>query len=259
MRSVISKDGTSIAFDKSGEGPAVIMISGALTSRSANAPLATALEPHFTVFNYDRRGRGDSGNTAPYSVEREVEDIEALIDEVGGSVFVFGISSGAALALEAAAHGLKITKLALYELPFIVDPNGLRPPADHITQFTEMISSGRREDAVKFFMTKVVGMPAEAVAPIRDASAWPALEGLAHTLVYDAIIMGDYSLPTEKIASIKVPTIVIDGEKSDVRLRHAAQAVAETLSNAQHRTLKGQTHDAAPDVLAPVLVEFFST
>lgn len=257
MRKVNSKDGTTIAFDQLGEGPAVILVSGASVSRSDNAPLATLLAQHFTVINYDRRGRGDSGDTAPYAVEREIEDVEALIKEAGGSAFVYGISSGAVLALEAAASGLNIKKLALYEPPFMVDNSGPRPPADHEAQFRELISSGRRGDAVEFFMTKIVSLPAEFVAQARNEPWWAAAENLAHTLVYDAAIMGDYSLPNKKLASIAVPTLVINGEMSDVRLRHAALAVAEALPNAQRRTLEGQTHDVAPEALAPVLEEFF--
>lgn len=257
MRKVISKDGTTIAFDQLGEGPAVILISGASVSRSDNAPLATLLAQHFTVINYDRRGRGDSGDTAPYAVEREIEDVEALIKEAGGSAFVYGISSGAVLALEAAASGLNVKKLALYEPPFMVDNSGPRPPGDHKAQLSEMISSGRRGDAVEFFITKVVGLPAEFATQARNEPWWAATENLAHTLVYDATIMGDYSLPRKRFASVTIPTLVIDGEKSDVRLRHAALAVAETLPNVQHRTLEGQTHDVAPETLAPVLDEFF--
>jgi len=257
MRKVISKDGTTIAFDQLGKGQAVILVSGASTSRSANAPLAALLAAHFTVINYDRRGRGDSGDTAPYTIECEIEDIEALIKEAGGSAFVYGISSGAVLALKAAASGLNIKKLALYEPPFMVDDSGSRPPADHEAQLTEFISSGRRADAVEFFMTKVVGLPVEFVAQARNAPWWAATENLAHTLVYDAAIMGDYSLPTKLLASVTIPTLVIDGEKSDIRLRKSVQAVTETLPNAQRRTLESQTHEVAPEALASVLEEFF--
>lgn len=259
MRKVTSKGGTTIAFDQLGERPAVVLVGGASVNRSDNAPLAALLAPHFTVINYDRRGRGDSGDTAPYAVEREVEDIEALIKEAGGSAFVYGISSGAVLALEATASGLNIKKLALHEPPFMVDENGPRPLAGHEAQLTEFILSGRRGDAVEFFMTKVMGLPAEFVAQARNAPWWAATENLAYTLVYDVAIMGDYSLPTKRLASVTIPTLVIDGEKSDVRLRHAAQAVAETLPNAQRRILESRTHDVAPETLAPVLEEFFKS
>ena len=260
MRKVHSKDGTTIAFDQSGEGPAIILVGGAFTDRSQPTlvQLAVLLAPHFTVFNYDRRGRGDSGDTATYAVERESEDLAALIKEAGGSAFVCGFSSGAALALEAAAHGLAITKLALYEPPFIVD--GSRPPLpqDFATQLKELASSGRRGDAAELFMTKAAEVPVEVVAQMRQAPFWPGVEAVAHTLIYDTTIMGDNNaLPTERVASVAVPTLVIDGGASPVWMRNAAQAVAEALPNAQHRTLEGQTHNVAPDALAPVLEEFF--
>src|SRR5947199_6861992 len=134
MRTVISKDGTALAFDQSGQGPALILVAGATATRLAEAALSAHLAPHFTVFAYDRRGRGDSGDTAPYAVEREVEDLEALIREAGGSAFVFAISSGAALALEAAASRLNVKKLALYEPPFMVGNAAHVPPVDHQPQ-----------------------------------------------------------------------------------------------------------------------------
>src|SRR5438067_1305726 len=191
MKELISKDGTTIAFDQLGEGPAAILVSPALGDRSGNGPLAALLAPHFTVFNYDRRGRGDSGDTQPYAVEREIEDIEALIKEAGGSAFAYGWSSGAALALEAAVRGLAITKLALFEPPFIVDDSRPPLPQDYVTRLTELVSAGRRGDAVEFFMTAGVGIPAEFVAQMRNDPMWPAMEALAHTLPYDGAIMGD--------------------------------------------------------------------
>jgi pimeloyl-ACP methyl ester carboxylesterase len=257
MNRVQSKDGTSIAFDRSGEGQALVMVGGGSVDRMANAPLAALLTEHFTVFNYDRRGRGDSGDTAPYAVEREIEDIDALINEAGGSASVYGTSSGAALALEAAASGLAITKLALWEPPFILDESR-RPPADTASIYTELVSTGRRGDAVEFFMRQVVGLPAEFVAGARNAPWWPAQEALAHTLAYDATIMGDYSLPTEQVASVTTPTLVIAGGASPTWMRDTAQAVADTLPDGRHRTLEGQEHNVAADAIAPVLEEFFT-
>ena len=202
MNSVTSKDGTTIEFDRSGDGPTVILVCGGSTDRSANTHLAALLASHFTVLNYDRRGRGDSGDTPPYAVQREVEDLEALLAEAGGSAFLYGTSSGAALALEAAASGLAITKLALWEPPFILENSRPRPPADTAKTYTELVSAGRRGDAVEYFMAKVVGLPPEFVAQARTQPWWPAQEALAHTLAYDATIMGDYSLPTERAASV---------------------------------------------------------
>ena len=184
METVTSNDGTAIAFDRLGDGPPVILVCGQSTDRSENAGVAALLAPDFTVLNYDRRGRGDSGDTPPYAVEREVEDIEALIVEAGGSAFLYGASSGAALALEAAAGGLAIRKLALWEPPFVLDES-LRLPDDLVERYEEMIAAGRRGDVIEYFMTKVVGLPPEFVAHARKGQFWQAQEALAHTLVYD--------------------------------------------------------------------------
>src|SRR2546421_1143459 len=187
MRTVISKDGTAIAFDQSGHGPALILVAAATATRLAEAALAATLAPHFTMFAYDRRGRGDSGDTAPYAVEREVEDLDALIVEAGGLASVFGTSSGAILALEAAAHGLAITKLALWEPPFSVDDDGPQRHKEYATRLAELLAAGRRGDAVALFM-KQVGLPPEFVAQARNAPWWSATEDLAHTLAYDAAV-----------------------------------------------------------------------
>jgi pimeloyl-ACP methyl ester carboxylesterase len=256
METVASKDGTAIAFDRMGEGSPVILVSGGSTDRTANAPLAALLASDFTVFNYDRRGRGPSGDTPPYAVEREVEDIDAVIGSAGGSAFLYGTSSGAALALEAAASGLPITKLALWEPPFIMDEN-LRPPKDQVEQYEKMLAEGRLGDAVEYFMTKVVGLPPEFAAQARAAPFWPAQEALAHTLPYDAIIMGDYSVPVDRAASVTVPTIVLTGSASFPFFQETVEALAKALPHGETRTLDGQTHDVAPEVLAPELKEFF--
>jgi pimeloyl-ACP methyl ester carboxylesterase len=257
MQHVASKDGTAIAFDRSGDGPPVVLVCGASTQRSANAALAALLAERFTVFNYDRRGRGDSGDTAPYAVEREVEDLDAVIGAAGGSAYVWGTSSGAALALEAAASGLHITKLALWEPPFAPD-EGARPPADTATVFTELVAAGRRGDAVEYFMRQVVGLPPEFVANARNEPWWPAQEALAHTLAYDATVMGDYSLPAGRAASVTKPTLVLAGGASGDWMRDSAQALAAALPAGRCRTLDGQWHDVDPEVLAGVLAEFFA-
>jgi pimeloyl-ACP methyl ester carboxylesterase len=265
MHTVTSRDGTTIAFDRAGEGPAIIMVDGALGQRAFNptaAQLAALLAPRFTVYYYDRRGRGESGDTAPYAVEREVDDLAALIDAAGGSAFVVGVSSGAVLALDAAARGLAITKLALYEPPFIVDDSRPPLPDDYVSQLNVLVSAGRRGDAVEYFMTQAVGLPAEFVAPMRLEPFWPALEAVAHTLAYDGTIMGDTMsgnpLPAERWASVTVPTLVIDGGASDAFMHHGAQALADILPNARRRTLEGQMHNVAAEALAPVLDEFFA-
>ena len=258
MNNVTSSDGTIITFDRLGAGPPVILVCGGSVDRMSNAPLAALLAEHFTVFNYDRRGRGDSGDTAPYAVEREIEDIDAIITAAGGSACLYGSSSGAALALEATASGLPITKLALWEPPFIVGDSRPRPPADTAKTYTELVSAGRRGDAVEYFMAKVVGLPPEFVAYARTQPWWPAQEALAHTLAYDATIMGDYSLPTERVASVTVPTLVLAGGASFEWIGETAQAIVDLLPNGQRRTIEGQTHDIAAEALAPVLEQFFA-
>jgi pimeloyl-ACP methyl ester carboxylesterase len=261
MNQVISKDGTVIAFDRLGKGPAVILVGGAFQYRAIDPPtaqLAALLAQHFTVFHYDRRGRGESSDTQPYAIEREIEDLEALINEAGGSAFVFGMSSGGVLTLDAAERGLAIKKLALYEPPFNSSDEHARRAAENYTrQLTALLSEERRGDAVALAMT-TWGAPAEAVAGMRQTPMWPLFESVAPTLAYDDAIMGDGSVPNERLASITVPTLVMDGGASPAFMQNAAQTVAHALPNAQHRTLEGQTHDVAPEVLAPVLVEFFN-
>jgi pimeloyl-ACP methyl ester carboxylesterase len=254
---VVSQDGTAIAFDRAGDGPPVILVNAGPTDRVANAPLAGLLAPHFTVLNYDRRGRGDSGDTAPYAVDREYDDLEAIIDEAGGSADVFGSSGGGILALEAAARGLAIAKLAVWEPPYILD--GTRPPvpADYRQQLDELLAAGRRGDMVELFLTQAVGMPAEFVAPVRQSPFWPSMEAVAPALVYDAMIVGDFSLPTARVAAIKVPTLVIDGGQTPW-LSATAQAVAAALPDAQRRTLEGQPHNVDATALAPALTGFFN-
>jgi pimeloyl-ACP methyl ester carboxylesterase len=258
MRTTLSADGTKIAFDQTGQGPPVILVVGAFNDRSAGAPLAKALESKLTVLNYDRRGRGASGDTQPYAVEREVEDLDALIREAGGTARVFGYSSGAHLALAAAAHGLNITKLALYDAPFIVGDDVPRPPKDIAAQLAELISSNRRGDAVELYQTRLVGIPEQVVVQLRDAPFRPALEAIAHTLVYDALVVGDLTLPAAQLRSIKAPTLVIYGTESPALMASAAKGLGEALPDGHVRALDGQTHDIVPTVLAPVLLDFFA-
>lgn len=257
MKTTLSADGTKIAFDQTGEGPPVILVVGAFNDRSTGAPLARALESQFTVLNYDRRGRGASGDTQPYAVEREIEDLDALIREAGGEARVFGYSSGATLALKAAARGLNITKLALYDAPFMVGDDVPRPPKDMASQLAKLVSSGRRGDAVELFQTRLVGIPEQVVAQLRHAPFRPALEATAHTLVYEASIVGDLTLPTAQLKSIHAPTLAVYGGAGPASMGDGAKALAEALSDGRVRELDGQTHDIVPEVLAPVLLDFF--
>ena len=276
MKTVTSKDGTTIAYDQSGTGPAVILVTGALgvASQPGGDVLAVQLAPHFTVLNYDRRGRGKSGDTLPYAVQREVEDIEALIDAAGGSAYLYGISSGAVLALEAANKlPSKITKLAMYEPPFIVDDSHAPLPGDYVEQLNAAVAAGHPGDAVEIFMTKAIGIPKEFVDQMRNAPptptqegvmqppAWAEMEAVAHTIAYDGTVMGKTMsgkpLPAGKWTSTTMPTLVITGGESEAFFHSGAKALVNLLPNAQHRVLAGQNHAVSPAALAPVLVEFF--
>jgi pimeloyl-ACP methyl ester carboxylesterase len=262
METVRSKDGTIIAFDRVGGGPSVIVVGGALSDRSAGAPLAGLLSQGFTVITFDRRGRGDSGDAAAYAVDREVEDLGALVAEAGGAASVFGHSSGAVLALEGAVRGLPITRLAVYEPPFIIDDSRPLPTEDYVPRLTELISGGHRGDAVELFMTAAVGVPAEMVSQMRDSPMWPAMEALAHTLPYDNAVMGDTMegnpASMKRWASVTVPTLVMDGGASPEWARNAVRLLVEVLPDAQRLTLEGQTHAADPEVAAPALERFFA-
>jgi pimeloyl-ACP methyl ester carboxylesterase len=256
MDKVTSSDRTSIAFERAGTGPALILVDGAMCYRGFGpmAPLAALLIPDFTVFSYDRRGRGDSTDTLPYAVDREIDDLQALIDVAGGSAFVYGVSSGAMLALCAAERGLAIPKLALFEPPLTADGQPLSQP-DLAAELATLVAAGRRGDAVEHFQT-AVGIPAEMVAGMRHAPFRPALEAIAHTLVYDTTITA--SLPTARLAAIATPTLVIDSANSPDGLRSSARAAAEALPGARQHSMKGEFHDVPAEDLAPVLTDFFA-
>jgi pimeloyl-ACP methyl ester carboxylesterase len=262
MRTVISKDGTTIAFDQSGQGPALILVSGAFMHRAIEpqmAQLAALLAPHFTVFRYDRRGRGDSADTQPYAVEREIEDIEALIDEAGGSAFVYGISSGAALALEAAIMlDGKVDKLAMYEAPYNSEDTARQTWKEYRKELRESLAENRQGDAAALFL-KLVKMPADQIEAMRHEPWWQMFEVVAPSLAYDAAIMGaEASVPVKRAASVTAPALVMNGDDANFEFMcDTAMALAKAIPHAQHRTLEGQTHDVAPEALAPVLVEFF--
>lgn len=263
MSTLTSKDGTTIAFDTVGDGPPLVIVGGALSDRRGAATHAALLGSNFTVSTYDRRGRGDSGDTPPYAVEREIEDLQALVEEAGGTAYALGHSSGAVLALEAAAGTPGITKLVLYEPPFIVDDSRPPLPDDFVQHLDELVASARGEDAVEYFMTVGVGVPAEAIPSIKESPFWPSLVAMAHTIPYDVRILGDNMagkpLSSDRWSTVSVPALVIDGGASPPSLRNAAQALAEILPNARRRTLEGQTHEADPTILTPVLVEFLTS
>jgi pimeloyl-ACP methyl ester carboxylesterase len=258
MPTVTSADGTTIAYERTGSGPALLLVDGALCHRGAGPmrPLAAQLQDSFTVYAYDRRGRGESSDTLPYAVAREIEDLRALIARAGGEAYVYGISSGAALALAAAAAGPGVTKLALYEPPFMAEvEDGLRTK-EYTERLHELLDAGQKGDAVALFMTHV-GMPAQAVAGIRAQPGWAMLEAVAPTLAYDDGVLAGSRVPRDLASTIAVPSLVLSGAASPQGLQQAAKATADALPTAEHRTLDGQTHDVAPEALAPVLVEFF--
>jgi len=255
---LISTDGTPIAFDKLGKGPPVVIVGGILGDRSQQGPLAELLSTKFTVFNYDRRGHGESGNEEPYAIEREIEDLDIVFSEAGAPAFVYGTSGCAVLSLLAAAGGLapKIKRLVIWEPPFFVDGTRPKLAPDYLSRLKSLLAEGRRREMVELFMSEAVGMPAEFVAQMHLAPWFPSQESLAHTLIYETTMMGDYSIPRTKIASIKVPTLVLDGGQTSW-LTATANAIASILPNAQRRTIDGQPHNVDHNAMAPVLIEFF--
>ena len=255
METVTSADATTIAFDQIGSGTPLVLVAGAACDRAVDGPIAAGLASHFTVVNYDRRGRGDSTDTPPYAVEREIEDLEILLAAAGGSAVVVGLSSGGALAAHAAAAGLPISHLVLWEPPFRLDPDAQRAAREYGEQTRALLADGRRGDALELFMT-MVGMPAEAIAGMRHSPYWAQGEKLAPTLAYDAAVMGDGSVPGDRFATITAATAVLTGGASPEWFRAAGRAAAEAIPGATTRVLDGQTHDVAPDVLAAAVHEF---
>jgi pimeloyl-ACP methyl ester carboxylesterase len=258
MPVVTSSDGTPIGYEHTGEGPAVVLVDGAMCHRGGGPmrPLAARLSGRFTVYAYDRRGRGESGDTPPYAVAREVEDLRAIIAQAGGRVCVYGISSGAALALAAAVSEPGIVRLALYEPPFVAEVDPDAPVAEYAERLRDLLAAGRRGDAVAAFMAHV-GLPAQMIAGMRTQPGWAGLEAIAPTLAYDEAVLGDGRVPRDLASRISVSTLVLAGDASPDVLQRAAKATAEAIPAARLRMLDGQTHDVAPDALAPVLAEFF--
>jgi pimeloyl-ACP methyl ester carboxylesterase len=264
MKTVTSKDGTTIAFDKSGQGPVVILVDGALQYRAFDQgmnELAELLSQYFTVIHYDRRGRGDSTDTLPYTLEREIEDIEAIIDDVGGSASLYGISSGAALAMEAAlALPDKVKKLVMYEVPYSDDESAQQAWKEYVRQLQELLDVGRKGDAVGLFMMLVGASPAD-VEGIKQTPMWPLWESIGHTLAYDhiAALGEDAAVPVERAANVSMPTLIMDGSQSFPFIHATAVALANVMPNAHQRTLEGQTHEVSAEALAPVLIDFFKS
>jgi pimeloyl-ACP methyl ester carboxylesterase len=262
MQTVSSHDGTTIAFDRVGEGPALILVDGALTVHSSGgkSELARLLAPHFTVYGYDRRGRGRSGDTPPYAVDREIEDIDALIDHAGGSACLYGHSSGATLVIHAAVRlGGRVGRIAMYEAPHNDDPDAQESWTEYLKELRQTLADGRRGDAVELFM-RFVGTPGDQVEAMRQAPFWPSMEAIAPTLAYDhaAIIGEHWSAPTDLAAQVAVPALVIAGNASFAFMPGAARALSTAMPHGQLRILKDQPHNVDPGVLAPVLTDFFT-
>ncbi|WP_328523073.1 alpha/beta fold hydrolase [Kribbella sp. NBC_00359] len=263
MQTVTSPDGTTIAYDEAGAGAPLILVAGAFSYRKYPMlpKLVSALSDQFTVYNYDRRGRGDSTDTGPYSVQREIEDLAALIEAAGGEADVWGQSSGAALALHAAAADIGIRRLALYQPPFRVDKSTPLPPPDFQQHLTTLVADGNSSAAVRFMMTKGMGAPGFAVGIMRLLPLWRRLTRLAHTLPYDVAIVGDkiYGEPlvAADFAEVKVPTLVMAGGKAPGPLRTGARQLAEVLPDGRYQVLDGQSHAVSPAALKPALTAFF--
>ncbi|MCT2582826.1 alpha/beta fold hydrolase [Actinophytocola gossypii] len=259
-----SADGTKIAYERTGSGPSLILVDGAMCYRASGParPLAKELAADFTVFTYDRRGRGESGPGSEISAERELEDVAAVAEEAGGTPFLYGISSGAVLAADAAARGIGVPKLALYEPPLIVDSEHREPlPADVLEQVTAMVSAGRNAETVSYFM-KSVEVPGFAIVLMRLMPGWSKLKAVAPTLRYDFTFLRGLQQgvrpPADRWATVTMPTLVVDGGKSSAWMRTGVRAMADALPNATYRTLPGQNHLVKPKALAPMLREFFA-
>ena len=259
MKKVISRDGTQIAYELTGRGPAVILVLGALNSRKSGSKLAKMLAGRLSVISFDRRGRGDSTDTAPYAPQREVEDVAALIDEVGEPVCLYGHSSGAALALQVASTLRKsIKRLAIYEVPYSLDKEAIKASKEYDKQLKKILASGRNGDAVALFIRNV-GVSDKQLQAIKRLPMWKGLTGMAPTLAYESAVLGEgHALPSAILARITIPTLVMHGGKGAASMRAAAQAISKAMPKAQLRTLEGQTHGVSPKVLAPVIAEFFA-
>jgi pimeloyl-ACP methyl ester carboxylesterase len=260
MKIVTSKDGTRIAYDVQGAGAVLILVDGALCTRSfgSKPEFVELLARHFTVYSYDRRGRGDSGDTKPYAVEREIDDIAALIEECGGEAYLYGHSSGAALAFEAGLSlGDTVRAIAMFEAPYNDDGSAGQRWKEYVAELTKLSGTGRGGDSVALFM-ELVGMPAAQIEGMRHSPIWPAFEAVGPTLAYDAAVLGaDASVPVERAARLMIPVLVLCGLASYPFMCETARTLSRALPHAELRALEGQTHDPKPDVLVPLLVNFF--
>lgn len=264
MPTLASKDGTKIAFDKIGSGPVVIIVNGATQFRAFDptmAQIANLLSKNFTVYNYDRRGRGESGDTQPFAKEREIEDLQALVADAGGKAMVLGFSSGSAVTLDTAAVTPGITKIALYEPPFVVDEGRPPLPADYVDHLNKLVAEGKRGDAVKYFLTVAVGIPAEYLGGMDQDPSWETMLMIAPTIAYDGAFVIDLMqgkpLPTNRWTNVTAPTLVIEGGASEAWFHKSGDALAKVLKNATRANLEGQNHMVAPEAIVPVVEAHF--
>lgn len=257
-----SKDGTQIAYDKTGKGPALILVCGGFAYRQNGntQELAKLLANHFTVYDYDRRGRGESGDNPPYHVDREIEDLQAIAEATGETPFVCAFSSGCGLVLQAVHQGQKFKKIALYEPPYVAIQKEDELPVQAIKNTIKgFLAQDKRRKAVNYFLRRVVGVPALFVFFFQflNPSGWKKNEGVAHTLLYDLDIMGNLSFPKGLAAENLAPVLVMGGEKSPQRLANGVKNVAKHVPHTQTVFLPGQTHNVSMQVLAPELIQFF--
>jgi pimeloyl-ACP methyl ester carboxylesterase len=252
---VTSRDGTSIAYESFGAGAPVILVTGGLDDGSENAALARELAGGFSVYNYARRGRGASGDTLPYALQREIEDIEALITMAGGKAHLYGVSSGGALVLEAALAGVDAAKLAVYEIPYDTTEGTDVQQRQYVDRLTALLSDGRRDDALELFM-RLAGSPDEQIAGAKASPMWPRLQALAHTLAYDAACLRDRRPHPDRLAKIRQPTLIATGGSAGP-FETAADVIARSIQRGERLRLDGQAHVADPKVLARALKRFF--
>jgi pimeloyl-ACP methyl ester carboxylesterase len=259
MEHVTAADGTRIAFERSGSGPPLVVVNGALSVGTTSNPLGPFLEPHFTLIRFDRRGRGASGDNPAYAPEREIEDLAAVLAAVSapGSALVFGHSGGAILALEAVMRGLAVRRLAVNEPPYIVDGTRDRPPLEIVDRLRALIAAGDREGTLRTFFVDQVGLPEPAVEQLRASPAWPTMLAIAPTAAYDSALTVHSEVPADRLATLRLPVLVLTGGASYPWIGESARQVADAVPGAELVTLPGQPHSPAPDVLAPELVRFF--
>ncbi len=265
MDFVTSKDGTKIAYERQGSGPTLILVGGSLDDGSENRQHMSELAKYFTVYDYARRGRGESGDTQPYALEREIEDIEALIAEAGSPAYLFGASSGGALMLEAAMAGVNADKLAVYEVPYMVEDYMITGWQDYRKQLDTALANDDRDQALALFM-RLAGSSEEDVEGAKQSEYWPGMLKVAPTLAYDAACLGDGRVPAERLATITQPTLVLTGtvmaeEMGELQpsfFADAAKLIAESIPHAEYKALEGQSHIVDSATLAVALNEFFN-